>query len=858
MRKKAFSGFLALIIALMLAVPVVPAYAVPAADPLQDNEKIVDIYINADSNSGIDPDLIKTMLMEKLEGATKNFGGNLGILEDADIRINTNMVSLDISDLSAWYVYDHYGSNDGAVYDNDNQEGKITPPTSWTDVFGSPSVKRPYFAYWEQNTYYNPTVYRIEDYLQLPEEKQIYTAPLDQHIFALQDGSGDYAMTFVGYGIPGYGDFLYYPATSTGKKQVSFTVDSNYVNTHTMDSTYGGAGFLLNTGIDSSGYIHGYVLLYQFNSPTSLNALNLYKINNNVSADDFHQNGMFNNYSGGYVTQIASGTVPEWESMMDIDLEITPSNVTVAQKPSSDSEYVEVLNASLDDTAFNGFGPLVQYSSHWCDDSTQFRFTKLEMGFSTSSTSVLDALAKSNFLDDSEKYFVNLLNDDGGSTLNEGDWEGVARLRDGQIRYVTNVKNPFLNDGGIVSTGAPNGSNGKTILSYADLDELTDKLVAYILGNNTYKAPSGSITLSNPVAIFDLRAGDDESVATIVRDFLPTGGLEIYTNDSSIPSDGANLETYQYKITNPSGTSQTLPDRTSPASASNPLMTVDADTELGVWTVDLTVTDDAEKTSSVSTVTFLVAEAEEYDIVIAPGAHMTLSGGSTSQTVVQFMDMEEITVTADEGFAVPGTYYIGDGLVFEKTSDTTGVVTGSPTADQNVTLKNCRMASVVTCELGKGDATTPETEKYYVTITPTDPDFEYTVITEDFDLDDMDQGQTYSAPGLEQLATEEPSVAYPVNQTWVSGTGGSLVFGPFDDPNTYYVLVRPLESDDIPDLMDTFVLQGVEVPVIEPGTEPEKEAVDTGDDSNPLFWGLAALLALAGMGVAVYRRRITD
>jgi hypothetical protein len=642
---------------MLLAFPVTPAFAVTTADPLQDNEKIVDIYINADTESGINPSVIKTMLMEKLEGATKNYGGSSSVLEAADIRINTNMMSLDISDLSAWYVYDHYGSNIGAVYANGGLTGKITPPTTWTNVFGPSTVKRPYFGYYEDNTYYNPTIYSIEDYLQMSASVQLYVAPLDQHIFALQNTSGDFAMTFVGYGVPSYGDFLFYPATSSGTKEVSFTVDSNYVNTHTMDSNYGGAGFLLNTGIDGSGYIHGYVLLYQFNSPSSLNKIALYKINDNVLVDDFHQNGIFNGWgSDPYVTEVASQSSVAWSPMMDISMEISPTNVTVLQKASADATFIEVMDQTLVDNSYNGFGPLVQYSSHYCDDATQFRFTKLEMGFATSSTSVLDALAKSNYLDDSEKYFVNLLDEDGSASLNDGDWEGVARMRDGEIRYVTNVKHPFLNDGGIVTTGAPNGSNGKTILTYADLDELTDKLVAYILGNNPYAMPTGAIILNNPVAIFDLRAGDDESVATIVNNFLPTAGLGIYTNDSSLPSDGAELTTYRYKITNPLGTATTLPDRTTPASEASPLMTVDDETELGLWTVELVVLDDASKTSATSTVTFQVVEAEEFKVEFAAGGHMTFSGGNPSQTVVEYSGMTDINVTADEGYAVPGSY----------------------------------------------------------------------------------------------------------------------------------------------------------------------------------------------------------
>jgi LPXTG-motif cell wall-anchored protein len=854
MKKRILSGALAIIITVIIAAPVVPAFAVTTGDPLQDNQKIVDIYINADVDSGIDPDVIKDMLREKLEGATKYYDGTPGILADSDIRINTNMVSLDISDLSAWYVYDHYGSNTGAVYANDNQTGKMTPPTSWTDVYGPSTLKRPYFAYYEGNDYMNPGVYKISDYLQLSTDQQRSVAALDQHIYALQDSGGDYAMTFVGYGSPAYGDFLYYPATSSGTKQVTFTVDSNYVNTHTMDPTYGGAGFLLNTGIDSDGYIHGYVLLYQFESESSLSGIALYKINDNVLADDFHQSGIFNGGWNEYtslptfVTQVASVTGVDWNSMMDIRLEIKPNNIMVEQKATGADTYVEVMNEAMNETAYNGFGPLVQYSSHGCSDATQFRFTKLKMGFAASSSSVMDALAKANFLSNSEKYFVNLLSTDGSSTLNDGDWEGIARMRTGEVRYVTNVENPFLNDGGIVTSGAPNGSNGKTIKTYADLDELTDKLVAYILGNNTYKAPSGSIALSSPVAIFDLRAEENESVATVVRDFIGTDGLDVYTSDDSIPSDGATITTYKYKITTPSGSAQTLADRTSPASASNPLMTVETDTELGVWTVDLTVVDSNSKTSSTSTTTFNVVEAQYFDTEILPGAHMTFvdelqqgtdpDQGNTvpsvsqmpslgnTQTVLQYNEMEDIYVQADAGYAVPGTYYIGKGIYFVKLADDQGVVTGIPTGDLSATLKDCRIASVVTFALGTGDGNTPDKDKYYATISPTDPMYEYNVVDEDGN-------------------------PYPEGQAWVPGGDQPLVFGPYDEPGTYYIAIRLLETSEISDVIDTFEIQGVDNPA-EPGTDAE---ADTGDTTNNIWLALAAMFSMAGMGAVLYRRR---
>ena len=839
MRKKFLMVALAMMMTLTLSVPVAFA-GVPTGDPLQDNDKIVDIFINADIDSSIDPEVIKAMLAEKLNGGTKIFSGSTNVLTADDIRINTNVMSIDVSDLSKWVVYDHYGSNVGATFANNNLTGKggelgydanynaatVDVPDSWSDVFGDSSIKRPYFAYYESSmtNYYdeldpsyidNSTVYKIEDYLNLSENAQLICAPLNQHIYALKDSSDNYAMTFVGYGSPGYCDFLYYPTTSAGKKEVSFSVNSQYVNTHTMNSTIGGAGFLLNSGIDpATGFISGYVLIYQFDSPDSLNGIRLLKINDGVKADDFHQNGMFNGWSGpAYVSDIMSVGGLDWSSIMDINLEITPTSVKVLQKASTESEYAEIINETLDDTGYNGFGPFTQYSSHGCSDSTQFRFTELEMGFAADSTSILDALSKANFLAGSEKYFVNLLHESGGSSVSDEDWEGITRMRDGKIRYVTNVDNPFLNDGGVVTSGAPNGSNGKTIKTYADLDELTDKIAAYILQKNTYVTPSGTITLSNPVAIFDLRAMSNESVATVVRDFVGSG-LPIYTQDTSKPSAGKTIETYKYKITSPSGVVQTLADRAAPASASNPLMTVETDTEPGIWTINLMVVDSADKTSSSATATFQVVEAEEYDVSITAGAHMTLQDTST-QTVTQYSAITDISVTADEGYVLPAAYSIGHGLYFVRLTETTGKVSGIPTDDVTATLKDARKASVITCTLGTGTEPTPDKTKYYITVLPSDPAFEYNVI-------------------------DGKGNIYPTGNPWTPGSDGSIVFGPLALGDTYKVVARPIDSEEFAyEEIDSFTL-------IEP--------VDTGDHSQTGLLAFLVFGSLAGAFLAFRRK----
>lgn len=246
-------------------------------------------------------------------------------------------------------------------------------------------------------------------------------------------------------------------------------------------------------------------------------------------------------------------------------------------------------------------------------------------------------------------------------------------------------------------------------------------------------------------------------------------------------------------------------------------MTIATSSELGTWTVDLVVMDSADKTSSTSTTTFQVVKAQEYTVQINAGSHMTLDDDDINpQTVTQFSPIVNIPVTADTGYVLPAGYSIGNGLYFVRLTDTTGKVTGTPTASKNATLKDARIPSTITCALGTGTEPTPDKGKYYITVTPSDPSFEYNLIDEDGNL-------------------------FPASNPWTQGRETDIVFGPLALGDTYIVVARQMETEEFGyEEIEEFAL--------------ENPAVDTGDSSHS---NLLLLLTFGSMACAflVSRRR---
>ncbi|MCL1807889.1 MAG: hypothetical protein FWG31_09340 [Oscillospiraceae bacterium] len=196
--------------------------------------------------------------------------------------------------------------------------------------------------------------------------------PADGAEYKAQFGTDTYrkdqvkpTMDFVGYANSNFLDFAFYPVdTDAGmikkevqdadgnvdrtmnlveeNKLVSFDVDASRVNPHTLY----GAGFMINTGIDASGKISGYVLMYEYPSGTAFNAENpepptklaLYRIRDDatgITAQAFHDHnqGITANNGNPALGTLFTSTTPlaqfalnssNWWKKMSVELVIEP------------------------------------------------------------------------------------------------------------------------------------------------------------------------------------------------------------------------------------------------------------------------------------------------------------------------------------------------------------------------------------------------------------------------------------------------------------------------------------------------------------------------------------------------------
>ena len=224
-----------------------------------------------------------------------------------------NSVDIDITNWDSWYVYDHYDVVTGGYNSGDT--------TMFTSVFGDSSTDpgmRPYFPIEENQAVNNGSITTIPALLNTGAWRNVHH--LKEHISLVtvpKTGFDIHDIVFMGYGEEPYTDFLIYPETSGGVKSFGYDIYALNIDTHTLSS----AGFLLNSGVDASGYIHGYVLLIGFPDTYGGGSFDgarmyLYKINDNVKAEDIHHPA--NDWSKGAFTNQGSNMIYNQLPAMDL------------------------------------------------------------------------------------------------------------------------------------------------------------------------------------------------------------------------------------------------------------------------------------------------------------------------------------------------------------------------------------------------------------------------------------------------------------------------------------------------------------------------------------------------------------
>ncbi len=531
-------------------------------------------------------------------------------------RIISSAVKIDTTETSGWYIYDHYLSQD--QYNRLNLN----------------SAKQP-FRQADNNYTDGPSVTTIEEQFatSLPTTCKNFV----RHIAPSVNAAGKASMTFAGYGSQPMADFMIYPAASDSRRTFSFDIDAKVIDTHTLD----GAGFFINAGIQGSGSsatLNGYLLYYKFSSATSGN---VYLIPvNGVNAYSF-QTSSFS--TGNNIASDSFALTSTKKARIDVDLQA--DKVTVQQRYyQDDGSFSETKTlfggqaVALNRTGYNGFGPMVGYSSHGCSSLSSFGFSDLEMSYEASA---FDALKNLQYSEDAKyKYFINLAGTSGDPGIpnnNELYLEGIKRLTKNEIFYISNV-----DDGKILTEPTENSSGvGPDNGLYATESNYIDQIARYIAENYKnqvkYNPPTIQQKKDKPVADFTIVDNTDETkqVLTMHLQHLKetNGKVTVKIKDKSIPADtGAKIDGWALKIYDPDNT--VVADSGGYKSSPDQLPTYEftKNSRQGRYTFELVVKDNAGYASSIFQ-TYLIAYVDN-----KPANITASSTGIASKAQVSLVD----------------------------------------------------------------------------------------------------------------------------------------------------------------------------------------------------------------------------
>lgn len=401
----------------------------------------------------------------------------------------------------------------------------------------------------------------------------------DKHIYTSIDNENSADITFIGYSSPAYKDFMIYPMESDSQKTVNFDIDASKVYTHTLE----GAGFLINSGIDESGYIKGYILFYRFASQSS-GTVYLLEINDNVLASSLHNES--SNSILNYATTLYSESFQFNSASMkkNIDITISSTSVTCVDTDYIDQNTMSAEGATLfgetktvEDIGVYGYGPITSYTSHGCSEISAFTFKNLKMEYESSSVT---ALRNATYVDEAKKVYILLTDMPETDTSSESYYELITRLYRDQIFYVTG--------GGAAIVNAI-GGNGLDISGSAD--EVAD-VAAYLESvyneTTTWADPQMQYPFTDllPVAIFDILDTEGSQVITIDQRHIGSdsftltfGNLE---KSVSLAPDADALE-YHFSVYDPDNQLMTL------EGDGNNEITIDSSSAYGTYTFELIV-----------------------------------------------------------------------------------------------------------------------------------------------------------------------------------------------------------------------------------------------------------------------------
>jgi LPXTG-motif cell wall-anchored protein len=320
----------------------------------------------------------------------------------------------------------------------------------------------------------------------------------DPHIVTRDNGN---VLVFYGYGSPAYKDFMLSKSDSSDRKEITFDLDEDGVDSHSMQ----GGGFLFNikTEDDGSGNLlmSGYAILFE-----SSGGIGLYQIDH-ANVNDFHEETSSNLGEMDGVTLLDTY---EKDSASLHSVKITIENNVLNFY---DNDIQPIVDLELPEIYGNRFGPLAAYTSHGCSQLSFFTLSNLKMSTVNTVVKTIDQIVDEITWDATAKhYLINLdENVDAGLTTPKIDAIGTK---------LKAAKAAFIAVGSTSNTSQQNSiisANGGLGIFIPQTDaDVIDQIAKYIFAqvHPTIVANIVDIEIAKLGKPYILKAGDSETSVT--------------------------------------------------------------------------------------------------------------------------------------------------------------------------------------------------------------------------------------------------------------------------------------------------------------------------------------------------------
>jgi hypothetical protein len=330
------------------------------------------------------------------------------------------------------------------------------------------------------------------------------------------------AMTFYGYTMPGYKDFMLTEGSPSGKKVITFDMDESKVNYHSME----GGGFLFNTRIDTDNQLlSGYAILYVSG------AVNVYQLDQ-VDITTLHENSDFNLDNTPGVSLLQS--FPKGSAQQH-SIKIVATDTQLNMWDNGDQL---ITNFNLASVYGNEFGPIVSHISHGCEIISIFAYDNMKL-FSTTEKELDQAVHEIVWEPHAPlRYLVNVNDEDPSDILVKPEVTQTFKDRDVQYVGVTDVTYKTIDESFIDDLG----NGGLHIDSGGSIDDIVEQIATSIVDNvKLYKNDIDAIETAEGNTEIGYVPGESKSAVRTALTLNPTDDSDVvWSSDqpSIIAADG--------------------------------------------------------------------------------------------------------------------------------------------------------------------------------------------------------------------------------------------------------------------------------------------------------------------------------